>query len=716
MKLMLRLAFILLLAGNALAAPLVLRPEVPVSEPVYGVLPSSHYDAKIATDGNEYLTVWTDRRGGGEHAVWAARLRADGTLIDPTGLRVAESGSVGGVVWTGSKYLIAYDDGLGNNTYVRSMTPDGVFGEPIRIFQGNGGIHFGAMATNGTNVLVVLYYNALMLDLDGNKLRDVTLSSPSGTYSGAWIGVAGSTYMVGLAVGDVAVQAVSSDGVAGPSHLLGKTDFYDRVALATDGERFLAVWGQKQLTAQFVALDGTPIGTPAALTPGLTQTSSPSATWRDGEYLVTFSDQQEPAAYSLRLKPDGTPAAELKKLERRVQRNVEMATLGSNGIVMLDGVRAAVFDDASVTANEPFRRIVDVAVAARLQTNVHLARLGNGYVTAWEEDDLIFLSLAAGMVPVAVAGSDERLLDVLVDGDNVIWVVWAQESTLAVTRFTSTLQPIDDAPQYFHTSQGFPYNGAAAGGGVIALSFSKRGDPDEIEDWDAWAMLLRPAGGGIQRTDVQLTAAQYDDRNAAVAFDGTSFVYGWIHQKGPYARPHTADPNPATEILAARVSPDGELLDATPVHVADTPEYAIELLAARGANGVGFAWQMYEHGIQGALLGGPVRDYAGTGMTLGALSPHDGGFLLLRGHARRTPELTEIEYLTLGADLSLLATGVLLPHEADNWWKGFDVDVIGGRDPVFAYARMASEGRYGHVSRVFVRRAGDAAPRRRVVR
>lgn len=88
----------------------------------------------------------------------------------------------------------------------------------------------------------------------------------------------------------------------------------------------------------------------------------------------------------------------------------------------------------------------------------------------------------------------------------------------------------------------------------------------------------------------------------------------------------------------------------------------------------------------------------------------------MRGHARRTPELTEVEYLHLGADLSPIASGTLPPYEADAYWDLFDIDVIGNGDPVFAYAKSANEGRYGHVSRLFLRRTGEAPPRRRAVR
>ncbi|MGZ8781717.1 MAG: hypothetical protein ACXW31_17505, partial [Thermoanaerobaculia bacterium] len=104
-----RALLLLALTVPAVAAPFALRPEVAVSTPEYGISRSiSRGGARIATNGDEYLAVWTDSRLGGEPSLYAARIRADGTVLDPLGLRIATGAHAGPVVWTGSKYLIAY--------------------------------------------------------------------------------------------------------------------------------------------------------------------------------------------------------------------------------------------------------------------------------------------------------------------------------------------------------------------------------------------------------------------------------------------------------------------------------------------------------------------------------------------------------------------------------------------------------------------------------
>ena len=700
----------ILLALPVLAAPFQLRPELPISEPEYSVVPNGVGDIGIATDGDGYLAVWTDQRAGGEHSVWAARLRADGSVIDRTGIRVTFSASAGPVVWTGSKYLFAYDEEPGPRTFVRTMTRDGVIGEPVEVANDNRSSRFGSMATNGTNVLLAFNGEALLLDLEGHKLRSVPLTLQEDYYNPS-VAAAGSTYLVAAQTYFVRAQTVSSDGVTGAVHTIGTAGKYGRMAIASDGERFLVAWPNGKLQTQLVGRDGAPIGSTRALT-NFEDTAFPKLAWRDGEYFALINDTKEFGLYTMRIAADGSAAGEPKRIDNRLSQNTAIAAPGRGGIALFDHMRAGVFDDASLSGEQSFRKVFDVAIAAKTQANVHLARLRGGYVAAWEEEERIFLSSASGATPIMVVGSAEKLIDVLVDRSDVVWVLWGGESYIAVTRFTPNLQAIDPSPIYLHVRE--PFAAAAAGDGVIALAYTVR-DQDRTEDSaDVAALLLRETGSGIERKDILLTTEQFVDRNVSIAFDGAAFVYGWVHNKGPY--PEWLQPPPANEIVGARVSPSGDLLDALPIVIASPTAQVYEIESARGANGVAFAWQVGDKTTQAAVFGGPVRDFGGEAMSLGALTPHDGGFLLVRGHARRTPSLTEVEYLNLGADLTLRESGSLPPYEADTYYKWFDIDVIGGAEPVFVYAKSAMEGRFGHVSRIFVRRTGETPPRKRLFR
>jgi hypothetical protein len=693
----------------ALAAPFALRSEVPVSEPEYGLAGEiGRSDGRIVTNGDEYLAVWTDTREGGEPSVYAARMRADGTLIDPLGIRIAHGAKAGPVVWTGSKYLIAYEDASLFHSYVRTMTVDGVFGEPI---PAGHSAHWGSMATNGTNVLLVLPQQAMLLDLEGNKLRDVPLAKLNTDYYYTKVAAAGSTYLVAAAVPTVVVQTVSTGGAVGTARTLGNPKSFTLVAVASDGERFLVVWPDHHLFGQLVTTEGVPTG--PVQTIAAMSSNYPSVEWRDGEYLVLFNERTEYSHFAVRVAADGSAVAAPKRLVQDYSAASEIAAHGRGGIALFGRMQAAVFDDASLAGDEVFRRFVDVAVTARPQRNVRLARLGDGYVTAWAEDGRIRLSTGPGTAPVVVEGSTFSLIDVVVDRSNIIWVLWTGPTAnwLGLSRFWGDLTPVDPGPIYFETPGTSWISSAAAGDGVIALAYHV----GDLFGRDVAALLLTETGHGIVRKDIRLTTEEHVDYLPTVAFDGSAFVYGWSHAKGEF--PYNSHfPLPEIELVGARVSPAGVLLDTTPVRIAQDVGNITRIEAARGANGVGFAWQADGHSTRLALFDGRNVDLGGLQTSLGELAPHDGGFLLVRGLARTPPGLTEVEYVVLGADLSVSATGTLPPYEGNSQQVPFDIDVIGGPKPVFAYAKYVNEGRYGHVSRVFVRRTGEASPKRRVLR
>jgi hypothetical protein len=292
----------------------------------------------------------------------------------------------------------------------------------------------------------------------------------------------------------------------------------------------------------------------------------------------------------------------------------------------------------------------------------------------------------------------------------VIWESYTS-NRIALSRFWGDLTPIDPGPISFELPGLSWAPSVAAGDGVIAVAYQV----GDVFGEDVAAMLLRETGHGIARKDIRLTTQQFADYRPAVAFDGSAFVFGWSHAKGAFPE-YAHLPHPEIELVGARVTPDGGLLDASPVLIANDIGYIAKIDSARGANGVAFAWQAYERPMRAALFNGTAVDLGGPQMSLGELESHDGGFLLVRGTAGLPPALTQAEYLVLRADLSLNASGTLPAYEGNSQQVPFDIDVIGGPSPVFAYSKYANEGRYGHVARVFVRRTGEAPSRRRVVR
>ncbi|HET7856698.1 MAG TPA: PASTA domain-containing protein [Gaiellaceae bacterium] len=68
---------------------------------------------RIASDGTNFLVVWTDARRGPYWDVYGARVRPDGVVLDPGGFPIASSPSIegpGDVAWDGTHYLVVWQD------------------------------------------------------------------------------------------------------------------------------------------------------------------------------------------------------------------------------------------------------------------------------------------------------------------------------------------------------------------------------------------------------------------------------------------------------------------------------------------------------------------------------------------------------------------------------------------------------------------------------
>ena len=100
--------------------------------------PGDQFSPAVASNGSEFLVVWEDRRNGGidETDIYASRVAADGTTLDPDGIAIA---TADGLEWTpevasdGTNFLVVWTDGVqGNRGDVRAarVTPQGEVLDP----------------------------------------------------------------------------------------------------------------------------------------------------------------------------------------------------------------------------------------------------------------------------------------------------------------------------------------------------------------------------------------------------------------------------------------------------------------------------------------------------------------------------------------------------------------------------------------------------------
>ena len=139
---------------SAAASPPTTSGAYPISDPVYQVPPGGRDAGDVAAGDGLFLVVWTDYRTfeTGDHSeIYGARVAADGTLLDPAGIRISSSPGAQyapRATWSGDAFLVVWTDtrnssngNAGTDIYGARVTaggkvldPDGV---PISSAAGN---------------------------------------------------------------------------------------------------------------------------------------------------------------------------------------------------------------------------------------------------------------------------------------------------------------------------------------------------------------------------------------------------------------------------------------------------------------------------------------------------------------------------------------------------------------------------------------------------
>ncbi|HYR26943.1 MAG TPA: hypothetical protein VEU30_00670 [Thermoanaerobaculia bacterium] len=223
--------FLVLLAG----------PEREVTPRAEGPAAFNQSNARIATDGDGFLAVWTNAED-----VHATRLTADlrraGDLVVAGG---PEWETDPDVEWGGSRYLVAWRSG---GIRGRFVAPDGTMSEPFGIAYGVGDDD-PRIAFNGTHFLVVwttrdtIRTRAALVDLNGTVQPAIDLG-PAHEQTPRVIAHDGSFY-VPTANMEVAVTRIDANGAVDAPRILATSDFHPiwRVLIGFDetGE-LVATW------------------------------------------------------------------------------------------------------------------------------------------------------------------------------------------------------------------------------------------------------------------------------------------------------------------------------------------------------------------------------------------------------------------------------------------------------------------------------------------
>jgi hypothetical protein len=80
---------------------------------------NAQQQAAVARGDAGWLVVWNDDRGGSTSNVWGARVAVDGTVRDPSGIRISSSGKAAdpAVAFDGQGWLVAWEDVRSGTSY-----------------------------------------------------------------------------------------------------------------------------------------------------------------------------------------------------------------------------------------------------------------------------------------------------------------------------------------------------------------------------------------------------------------------------------------------------------------------------------------------------------------------------------------------------------------------------------------------------------------------
>jgi len=318
-------------ASYSLTLDPVISREFPTSEAVYHPARGSQRDPTVAWNGSQYLVAWSDERDASTTGwdIYAARVNADGAIMDPGGIPVARSPGDQGeptIASDGTNFLVVWSGESEAHSSVgvfgaRVSSTGQVLDAPEIAISTTGNERSPAAAWNGSSFLVVwdfLDFSTGDLDIYGARV-DATgaLLDPSripiSTVSGSHetepaIASVGTDFLVAWvdwrnleerSLDVFAARVTGAGQVLDASGIeISSTQAQEDVpTVASDGSKYLVAWdslrrNDSDIYGTFVEPDrgGTQLGHPIAISHAVNHQSRPSAAWNGSSFLVVWAD------------------------------------------------------------------------------------------------------------------------------------------------------------------------------------------------------------------------------------------------------------------------------------------------------------------------------------------------------------------------------------------------------------------------------------------
>ena len=438
----------LIYAGFTFAADVRLGPETAVTRDSTDVQPAPFDQTipSVASNGRDFLAVWTDERDRGTSAIYLSRVDAEGRPFIPGGRKFADYGTAK-LASNGIDYLIAWWDG--RNTHTQRLDRDGnAIGEAHTI-----GIYPPyALASNGSSYLCVAE-GTVLLDRDGRIVRRVAFDA----------------YPQSLTTRDGAYRMVDDDGRKVWSLTIDDSGRIERTLLdipptgfiltATDGDSStLLAWDPyPDYRARFTLADAHGHTAPPTLLDVPVYSHPIFATWDGNEFLLLLRryDSIDVTLYVVRISRHGivrdkTPI--VLSPAGGYDGGVSFASNGTTSMLVWSDRRfghgsdivARSFSGFSELA-APSNAVRIVSMSGRAQLGMQIAFAGSHRMAVWNDDANRTIDGALDGMELPIASSEHVIAPSIAAGDDSFLVAWT-DIGLRARRFAFHGTPLDAQP------------------------------------------------------------------------------------------------------------------------------------------------------------------------------------------------------------------------------------------------------------------------------
>lgn len=534
-------------------------------EPVYGSAAGPQIWSTIASDGANYLVVWSDLRNG-SWDIYGARVTTDGSLLDSCGIAIsigAKDELCPAVAFDGTNYFVVWED-------ARNGSPD-IYGAHVAV---DGSV----LEPSGTPIVTApTDLRHTDLAFDGTNYLVVWQDSSSGSYD---------IYALRVDTGGIVIDSASIQ-------ISTAAQDQGAPAVAFDGTNYLIVWQDsrsdaKDIYGARVDTDGSvldPLGIPIS-TAGNAQ-RAPDIAFGTNGYLVVWHDSRVapdvPEIYGARVDTDGTvldPSGIAISNGCIEPGHPKVSFDGDNYVVLWDGWCSGPSRDVCGTRVTPDGSVVDapgVAIPPATDSSVgDLAFNGADYFVVWERGDVYGARVSVDLTlpdstttKVSMAARDQFSPGLAFDGANYL-VVWHEHCCTDYDVYGARVEPggavLDPLGFAICTATGDQTQGRVAFDGsnyFVVWQDSRNGAYGRC---DIYGSRITPGGSVLDPTGIPVSICPTDQGNPDIVFNGTNCFIVW----------HREITGPLADIYGAHVAPDGTVLDPDGIVISaasDTQEY-----------------------------------------------------------------------------------------------------------------------------------------------